>query len=792
MLKKNSYIKVFIYTIIPLGVMAFLATLFLSFFYNHIVEENLKKTTDTRLAFIDNIIFKEAFSMIDKVEDGTVLISDLLEILYYEKKIPKIFLEQEDGTVTIFPERKVLQTKDEKDSDWYKLIRGITVPVVGKTIDANFTFKTALLFAKPVELNPYEKNVMGVVISEDVVNEMLSLIGHDNIPFVLTSEQDEIIYSSVDQYEVLSYIKDNIQDFKNFVGSKEIKIGGKSYMTQIRVSNQYGYKALFLKEKDVVQNTLAFLMVPALITLISTGIVAACVYEFIIRPINNSTRKLSDKNEDYEQKLESAQMKYDSLSTESKEKSRLILSLEEQLVGQIRRMESQSNYVEFLSYNDVLTKLPNRRYFTEKLEAATKANLEGAVILIDLDNFKTINDTRGHLFGDEVLNEVAKRISLLKSDNIQVARFGGDEFVLMYTAETNEIGRRSTYEEIRDSIAGFVSIVSHSFDEPIYVEGESVDVKFSVGVSIFPDNSNSADTLVAYADVALHAVKAKGKNSYKFFDDEMLQNMIDDEDIANEIKFALENDGFEVHYQPQVEPRTGKISVVEALIRMKNRKYHPGQFIKIAEENGMIIDIGRYVTRTVIEQIADWKKRGLKPVPVSVNFSVRQMVDSEYHSFTLSTLNACDVSPEFIEIEITESFFISNRSATITFLTGLRNSGLKISIDDFGTGYSSLSYLTFVPVDKIKFDKAIIDRYLSKGNVPVLKSLVDLSHNLNLQAVAEGIEMPEDIDIVVDCGFDIIQGYCYSRPIPAEELEKFLVEGFTFDKPTNSDQNIIV
>lgn len=424
------------------------------------------------------------------------------------------------------------------------------------------------------------------------------------------------------------------------------------------------------------------------------------------------------------------------------------------------RMYDYKEKINFLAQNDPMTNLPNRRTFNEKLVKVLSEDKEGGVILLDIDNFKGINDTLGHLFGDKVLQEVSSRLKRFSGENVFISRFGGDEFLILYTCL-----------EDRDEIINFILNIFVSMDEIFKIEENTMKIEFSMGIAFFPKDSNDMDQLIKYADLAMYSVKNTGKNNYVFFNQSMEVELNKKQEIRDMLEIAIEKEAFNVLYQPQVDIKTGNISGYEGLIRMKEHNIPAGVFIEVAEDNGMIIPIGRIVTKKIIEQMSTWKKKGYELKPISINFSPMQIHDTNYKNFLIELLKEHDIDPKLIVIEITEGVFLDHKDSTIHLLNELRKQGIKIAIDDFGTGFSSLSYITSLPIDTIKFDRMLSLKFLEHEDIGVVKSLVYLAHSLNLKVVAEGIETKSQVDKLLKAECDIIQGYYYSKPIEPEIVE---------------------
>lgn len=437
------------------------------------------------------------------------------------------------------------------------------------------------------------------------------------------------------------------------------------------------------------------------------------------------------------------------------------------IILDISKMKEQEEYIEYLAVHDYLTNLPNRLHFMNMLRETLALRKRGAILLLDIDNFKSVNDTLGHFYGDKMLKEISERLSALIDDKLFVSRFGGDEFLILITGEDRAV-----------NLEDYIHKIIRLFDEPVILGEKENFVKFSIGISRFPMDSDNIDQLMMNADTAMYCVKREGKNNYMFYNNDMLNELKSKAEMEIILRTALREEGFALYYQPQVNVVTGDIFGFEALLRLKNHRISPAQFITVAEETGLINEIGRWVTREAIRQIAAWRDKGYRLKPVAINFSSKQINDTGYISFLKDTLNNYSVDPSYLEIEITESILIEKTEATIDFLKRLKSIGNRIALDDFGTGYSSLNYLTFLPVDKIKLDKSLCEKFLSMENIRVMNSLIALVHSLELVITAEGVEDSEQFMRLKKGGCDYIQGYLFSKPLQEEEIEKIYYHNF--------------
>jgi len=426
---------------------------------------------------------------------------------------------------------------------------------------------------------------------------------------------------------------------------------------------------------------------------------------------------------------------------------------------------------EYLAYHDSLTGLPNRAYFDLRI-TDMMASIQGedetmAVFFIDLDRFKVINDTLGHAIGDEMLVTLAERMKHIFSEGTLFARIGGDEFVVMSMLER---GRKEA-EEIAEKILMTVR-------EPIKVHDYLLNTTASIGIAIFPEDAKEKDEIVKYADSAMYAAKEKGKDNYQFYSKQLSLDVQQRMNLEQELTHALERNEFMLYYQPQYRLDTRKIIGVEALIRWNNQKLgfvSPNDFITIAEETGLILEIGYYVIEEACRAYLRWKREGYALEHIAINVSSVQFRDEAFLPTLKEILQRTGVSPSVIEVEITERFIMEYTTTNLTVLEDLRQLGCQISIDDFGTGYSSMSYMKKLPLDTIKIDKSFIDELPENmHDAEVSKAIIALSKSLGYQVIAEGIENEEQEVFLREQGCDMGQGYYFSRPMDEEKMVAFL------------------
>jgi len=437
-------------------------------------------------------------------------------------------------------------------------------------------------------------------------------------------------------------------------------------------------------------------------------------------------------------------------------------------------IKRQKGILHHQAHHDALTGLPNRVLFEDRLEQAIKKAKRSfkkiAVLFIDLDNFKKINDSMGHDIGDEVLVQVATRLQncIRKSDTL--ARLGGDEFIIII-------------DEIKDEDLAIhlAQKLIQSMTKPLCINKQDIYITNSVGVSIFPEDGSNATTLLKNADAAMYKAKDDGKNTYQFYKEEMTEKAFERLLMENSLRQALENEEFVVHYQPQVETKTEKIVGMEALVRWNHPSMGlvpPSKFIPPAEETGLIVKLDRWVMKTAMQQITKWNLENSYQYFVSLNLSVKQIEEEDFINFLQESLKEIKCSPSFIELEITESQIIKDTEKCIQILKNVKKLGIRISIDDFGTGYSSLSYLKKFPISKIKIDQSFVrDIPNDEDDVALVKAIISIAENLNLSTIAEGVETNEQREFMLKHGCDKIQGYFYSKPVCAKEMKELLEKG---------------
>lgn len=422
------------------------------------------------------------------------------------------------------------------------------------------------------------------------------------------------------------------------------------------------------------------------------------------------------------------------------------------------------------AHYDALTELPNRCYFKSLLDSSLKqAQIEQhkcAVLFLDLDQFKLINDSLGHNVGDQLLKLVANRIASLCMEGT-LGRLGGDEFVILLS----ELKQPEEASLIAEKII-------HAFAMPFYIEENEVFITPTLGISIFPDDGEDQETLLKQADTAMYYAKELGRNNYQFFTRKLDDKIQEKLALGNHLRRALEREELSLHYQPQVDIRTGRIKGLEVLLRWNSSiqgSVSPAVFIPIAEETGLIVPIGAWVLRCACDQNLKWQEMGYPPQSISVNISARQFREPMFIESIAEVLKETGLDPQWLEIEITESIAMENVESSIKQLKRLKELGVTIAIDDFGTGYSSLNYLRKLPIDTLKIDQSFVqDIGRDENGEAIVIAIIQLAHNLHLTVIAEGVETEGQLDFLKYKNCDEIQGYFYSKPRPPVEIEQYL------------------
>lgn len=428
---------------------------------------------------------------------------------------------------------------------------------------------------------------------------------------------------------------------------------------------------------------------------------------------------------------------------------------EEELYDQYDEISRQKDQIQALADRDYLTNLYNRRRYAMDLGKSIGIQKAGTLLLFDIDNFKNINDTQGHKYGDKVLIHIASVLEKSVCQDASIYRIGGDEFAIHLPDMTSNSDVESCIQ---------------SFFEALHAENsvENIEnhITASVGISQYPVHASTADDLLMKADIAMYEAKKEGKNRFCYFTEALTSNFDYAVNVEKELRSALEEQRFVLFYQAIVSAEDGDVVSYEALLRIEASSLSPVEFIPIAESSGLIVPIGFLIVEEVCRKLNKWRENGVLLKPIAINISAKQLYDNSLVLFIKTCLKRYDLPAYLLEIEVTESVLIENSGYAIQRLEALRAEGISISLDDFGTGYSSLSYLTYMPVDKVKIDKGLKDKFLFLENSAVMKNLISICHDLNLKVVTEGVETEAEYQRLKSFGSDLIQGYYFDKPGP--------------------------
>jgi diguanylate cyclase (GGDEF)-like protein len=437
----------------------------------------------------------------------------------------------------------------------------------------------------------------------------------------------------------------------------------------------------------------------------------------------------------------------------------------------ISELTATQEQLRHLATHDSLTGLPNRILFHDRLQMAIKKNHRKkekvAVLFVDLDHFKQINDSLGHHVGDKLLLLVAKRLQTLLREGDTIARMGGDEFNILL----DEISNSETLIDISEKLI-------HAFIEPFMIDTHRLYTTLSIGISIYPDDGTTTEILLKNADTAMYRAKNDGRNTYRFYANEMGEKAFERVIMENALRIALKEHQFIPYYQPQVDLTSGKWVGMEALVRWKHPTLgivSPAEFIPLCEETGLIQDIDFFIFESVVKQHIEWEKLGIHVPKTAINFSAKTLANRHIAKEVESIMKFYRCTPQCIAIEVTESQIMRNPQEVIEILGELKALGLEISVDDFGTGYSSLSYLKRFPIDKLKIDQSFIrDIPTDDEDMAITKTIIGLAHSLKLDVIAEGVETIEQKKFLLDNGCLLGQGYLFAKPLDTDSITTLL------------------
>lgn len=455
-----------------------------------------------------------------------------------------------------------------------------------------------------------------------------------------------------------------------------------------------------------------------------------------------------------------------------------------------QNLQKREEDLRFLAYYDSLTRLPNRQYFSEHLERSIKLakrnHSNTAVLFINLDSFKRINDTLGYAHGDRVLKTVSKRLkSQLRSSDVisrdgdysedmQLARHGGDEFTIVLN-----------HCDSVDAVAEVAKRMINQISQPIVLEHYNLVLTASIGISIYPIDGNSVEDLLKYADMAMHSAKESGKSCYRLHSKELNERSMNRLKLEEYMREALVTQKFELYYQPQVSLKDKSIEGAEALLRLHHDELgliSPGEFIPVAEDTGLIVEIGYWVIEQACAQVKSWEQQGLEPLKISVNVSIMQITQPNFIDKLREILVNSEVDPSLIDLELTETIMMKNALDNIRKLQAIKKLGVLLSIDDFGTGFSSLNYLKQFPIDSLKIDRSFIvalEQKDAKQDIAIIKAIAAMADAMELKIIVEGVETQGQLEsIKTFCNVDAtkIQGFFYSKPLAIDKFDQFKLD----------------
>jgi len=440
-------------------------------------------------------------------------------------------------------------------------------------------------------------------------------------------------------------------------------------------------------------------------------------------------------------------------------------------VRDITEQKAAQRQVEFLAYHDALTGLPNRvlarDHFQLARSYADREQTKMALVFLDLDNFKIINDSLGHVVGDALLRAVAERLKLCVRDTDTLSRLGGDEFLIVLGGLDD-----------LDTTAHVAVKILTQLAQNILVEGHELSTSLSMGIAVYPDDGRDYDTLLKKADTAMYQSKEAGRNTYRFYTEQMNVDAMEHLQIRNNLRKALERAEFVLHYQPQLDLNTLKVIGAEALIRWNHPEFGmvlPGRFIPVAEDSGLIVEIGDWVLREACRQAMAWRQEGLPELVIAVNLSAMQFKRGDLEQSIIRALSESGLTPPLLELELTESILIQDTERVLAMVQRLKALGVKLSIDDFGTGYSSLSYLKSFAVDKLKIDQSFVrDMADDPSDATIVRTIIQMAKSLNLKTVAEGVETARHAELLRLQRCDEVQGYHFAKPMPPDAFARYL------------------
>ena len=634
--------------------------------------------------------------------------------------------------------------------------------------DAKFTIltlqKSIANLIESYSINEYEKLLQSEMENSDTLAIIIEDLNMGKIvgqPAYITGKMRDKDWNIIDY------------DVTNIEHTKRLQQG--YYKTKFDINSSIGEyigtitiytsnRAIELELNEIISNTIKNSIALSLLLIISLNI---AIRFFILKPISNIINVISDQDEDGTPKKTIPSDGSVEISLLAKTINKMVDAIRHSRVELIRQQET----LNYQANHDYLTGLPNRILLNDRLtqaiKKARKSKSQVGLLMIDLDHFKEINDSLGHEFGDKILKVVTQYLKNTISKSDTLARLGGDEFSII-VEDINTI----------DDVSTIAQKILDILSKPFHIGSNKLYISSSIGISIFPDDGITTQDLIKYADAAMYKAKEEGRNNFQYYSVEMTEQAQERLTLETNLRVALGNREFVVYYQPQINGRTGELLGMEALVRWNNPTLGivpPSKFIPLAESTGLIVELDRYVMHTAMRQLVRWYDEGLNPGILAMNLTVKQLQQSDFIKVLNSMLEETQCQAEWLALEVTEGQIMTNPKKAIEILNEIGKLGIELAIDDFGTGYSSLSYLKKLPINKLKVDQSFVrDLPVDEEDIAITKAIIALAKSLNLHILAEGVEREEQKRFLVENGCEAIQGFLYSKPIPAEEMEMFL------------------
>ncbi|RHW34709.1 EAL domain-containing protein [Lysinibacillus yapensis] len=741
--------------------------------------------------------FLNVENILEKLSEELTVESDNIfgTLQFYEQLIPSsstIFMGLENGKY--YYSSKQLYPKSYKvvEQEWYKNINKSEGVTWTKPYMDYLTPEIIISASMPITHNGLH-GVVAIHFKIDKISEMISesRIGEDGLVMLL--DGNGTILANRDNYLIGESIIHPQQEKlleQSFDQLVPYSIDNKEYLIQTKAISQNGMSILTAISEEELRNEL----VKSLLPIVLTGILSLLIFGTmayvgllkVIKPLKKLIDLMSSvelgnynvyaKEKDY---LEVHQLTkgFNSMIHGLKKRDQElnhtyneIKKTEKQLRVKYEELKESEEKIQHLAAYDSLTGLLNRRSIMQLLNQTIENNngeLYKAIIFLDLDNFKTVNDSLGHSTGDHLIVEVAQRLNNLTAKRKDVARISGDEFILI----CHDLHSESESEQIAQEITAL-------FEEPIIIDSKQLNVTASVGVAIYPSHATTTEELLKIADMAMYQAKHFGKNCYKVFDETVKREVDEKVEIELGIGECLRNNKFELFFQPLFNVQQGRVTNVEALLRTKSSalsKFNIFQIIQTAEITGQILEIDQWVIREACRSIQRINEHMEDPLHISVNISALHIMQQDFVKNIKTILEETGVEPGWIDLEITETSLMESFDLNIAKLFELKELGISLHLDDFGTGYSSLNYLNRLPIDHVKIDKSFVDKMLqSEKDSKMVETIIALSHNIGLQVVAEGVEHEDQFELLASYQCELIQGYYISKPVNYETIIRFI------------------